>query len=274
MFIFTKPKVYLKTYIYSGHEIKFLKLNFSESFNFIDHFIICEFNRTHLGTNRDFIFPQFLGEFSKEEQNKLIYLPCDLSNQVFLSSDSEQVHRNENLMRGYFTSQIDLNPNDVVISVDADEIIYSRYYESLINKISLFTPALQLKLHQFFYRINYLWTNETFIAPTIARASFYKDRYPGQWRYDGNIYPEIVGGHFSWCLTVDEMLTKLNVYSHHYDYSHLAKREVLEDAIRKKKYPFDPDRNFEIRELDIEKERNYYPEMIYSMLAEFKDLMA
>jgi hypothetical protein len=36
--------IYLKTYFYTEHKIKFLKLNLLETFNHIDKFIISEFN--------------------------------------------------------------------------------------------------------------------------------------------------------------------------------------------------------------------------------------
>jgi len=274
MFFIKKQRVYLKTYLYSAHEIKFIKLNICESFPYIDKVIICEFNRTHLGTEKKFIFNEHIDTFTKEEQNKIIYLQCDVSDQITQGENSDLVHKNENLMRGYFSSQIDLNKHDIIVSVDADEIIFGRYYDRLINQIEYFNQAIQLKLHQFIYRINYLWANEIFIAPTIARVSFYQNKYPGQWRYDGDVFPEVVGCHFSWCMTVDEMIKKLGVYSHHYDYRHLAKKEILEKAIQEKTYPFEPDRSFYIEVLDMTSDRNYYPSSIYTMLDEFTGLIA
>jgi len=87
------------------------------------------------------------------------------------------------------------------------------------------------------------------------------------------LYNKTVGCHFSWCLTIDEMLTKLQSYAHSYDYSHLAQRELLEDAIQKRTYPFDPNVDFQIRKLDIQSDREYYPHKIYEMLDEFEYLI-
>ena len=70
--------IYLKTYFYTEHEVKFLKLNLLESFNHIDKFIICEFNRTHTGEEREYIFDNYKHLFTQEELSKIIYLPCDI----------------------------------------------------------------------------------------------------------------------------------------------------------------------------------------------------
>ena len=50
--------IYLKTYFYSPHEIKFLKLNLMEAYDYIDKFIICEYNMRHTGlsSKNDYIF--------------------------------------------------------------------------------------------------------------------------------------------------------------------------------------------------------------------------
>ena len=273
MFNLKRQSIYLKTYFYAPYEIKFIKLNIKESLRYVDKVILCEFNKTHLGIDRNFIFKQYSGCFSKDELDKIIYLECDLSNLIVKADNSEQIHKNENLMRGYFESQMELNKNDIVISVDADEIIFSQNYNKLIDQISIFRPALKLQLNQFFYRINYLWENERVVAPTIARVDYYRGRFPGQWRYDGHLYPEVIGDHFSWCMTTDEMIRKMMAYGHHYDYQHLMKKEILEEAVKSKTYPFDEDRDFKIRELNVFKDKNFYPSSIYSMMDDFKDLI-
>ncbi len=274
MFFLKKPRVYLKTYIYAPHEVKFVRLNVKEALPYVDQVIVCEFNRTHVGSEREFIFDRYLDTFSGEERGKILYLPCEISDQVTHAKDSEEVHKIERLMRGYFASQIDFHDRDIVISVDADEIIFGHCYNDILSHINYYNKALKLQLYQFFYKINYLWENETFIAPTACRAGFYKGEYPAQWRYDGKLLPGYVGCHFSWCMSVDEMLKKMKAYSHHYDYRHLAKREILEEAIKYKSYPFDPKRDFRIRVLDVYKDKQYYPQSIYTMLDEFAQLIA
>jgi len=271
--------IYLKTIFSAPNEIKYLKLNLSESFDYIDKFIICEFNRTHIGTPRELIFDRYLEKFTEEEKKKILYVGADMSGMVVdARNDSNLAHQvNERIIRGYFASQLDLNDEDIVFSVDADEIIFKECYEPIISRLNRthwpFSRSIKLPMYQFFYRINYLWENLIFTHAIACKAVAFKKKYPSHWRDRGKNYPEIVGCHFSWCLTIDEMIQKLNMYAHHHDYSHLAKKEILEEAIKKKTYPFDPDRDFRIKVLDISKDKMYYPKSIYNMLNEFEQLI-
>jgi hypothetical protein len=246
--------IYLKTYFYTEHEVKFLKLNLLEAFNHIDKFIICEFNRTHTGEEREFIFDNYKHLFTEEELSKIIYLPCDISNEtVYAKNDEDAIHKiNEPIMRGYFVKKINLNDEDIIISVDADEIIYEHMYQKIINNVINHGTTL-LKLHQFFYKINYHWINNDFTAPTAIKYSDFKNKYPCQLRYMGNLLNEYVGCHFSWCMTPSEMVYKLETYSHP-QYRFCADINLLENAIKNKLYPFDSSVNFTINELSFNNE--------------------
>lgn len=269
--------IYLKTIFSSPHEIKYLRLNLKESFDYIDRFIVCEYNRTHIGTERELIFKNYIGQFTEEENKKILYIAADISAlAVDGRKDSAIAHKNELIMRGYFASQIDLSDKDIVFSVDADEIIFKQCYDPIIDKLKKtywpFSQSLLLPMHQFFYRVNYLWEDLIFTHAVACKSSAFKD-YPSQWRDKGKKYSEIVGCHFSWCMSIDEMIQKLGMYAHHHEYAHLVKREILEDAVKNKKYPFEPGRDFKIRVLDINKEHYYYPKSIYSLVDEFKMLI-
>lgn len=266
--------VYLKTIFSAPSEIKFLKLNLREAFDHIDAFVVCEFNRTHIGKHRDLLFKSFLNQFSEEERGKIIYVPGDISRQAVEAEYSNvQAHWNERLMRGYFATKIPLKKHDVVFSVDADEIIFGYQYERILEKLSIFHPAYRLRLHQFYYRMNYLWENNEFIAPTVCYAWYYAFRYPGQWRYAGKLYKETAGCHFSWCLSIDDMINKLDAYAHHYEYGHLARPEILKKAVKEKIYPFDSSVDFRIRVLDPHKDPQYYPKSFFKMWDEFSGLI-
>lgn len=246
--------VYLKTYFYTEHEIKFLKLNLLEAFNHIDKFIICEYNRTHTGEEREFIFEKYKHLFTEEELVKIEYLACDISEEtVYAKDDEEAIHRiNEPVMRGYFVKRMTLNDEDIIISVDADEIIYEHMYPTIINRTRNQGTTL-LKLHQFFYKTNYHWYNNDFVAPTAMKYSDFKNNYPCQLRYMGNLMNEFAGCHFSWCMTPEEMVYKLYTYSHP-QYRFCANLELLENAIATKTYPFDPNTDFKINEVSYDDE--------------------
>ena len=70
------------------------------------------------------------------------------------------------------------------------------------------------------------------------------------WRDNGVLYKDFAGCHFSWCMPVNSLIQKLKTYAHAPRYRHLAKKEILEDAINNKKYPFDPNRRFDIEVLN------------------------
>lgn len=267
----------LRTIFYAPSEIPFIKMNLWESREYIDLFVICEFNRTHVGTPREFIFDHYRDHIPQELQSKIHYLPADISHGVKLAEedDGAQMHENETLMRDYFSSLIDLQDEDIIISLDADEVLYRHMYWKIYDMIvSGGAKALLLPLHQFIYRMNYLWEDNIFWAPTVCRKSFYNHSpKPHNWRYDGQRFPFFAGCHFSWQLSIDEMLTKLHSYAHRDKYPHLMNREALLAAVVNKAYPFDPDRPFFVKELDIEVSRSYYPRSFYRYLKDFRHLL-
>jgi hypothetical protein len=70
---------------------------------------------------------------------------------------------------------IEMKDDDIVISVDADEIIYRDAYRSIFAELDK-TDVVQLKLHQFFYKKTYLWENTSFVAPVAARYKYFKKK--------------------------------------------------------------------------------------------------
>jgi len=244
--------VYLKTYFYTENELKFLKLNLLESFNHIDKFIICEFNRTHTGEEREFIFEKHKSYFTEEELAKIEYLDCDISSEtVYAKDDEAAIHRiNEPVMRGYFVKRMNLNDDDIIISVDADEIIYEHMYPKIIDNVNTKGTTL-LKLYQFYYKPTYHWYNNDFTAPTAIKYGQFKNQYPCALRYMGQEISEFAGCHFSWCMSPLEMVYKLETYAHT-QYRFCADLKLLENAIENKLYPFDSGVDFKINEISLD----------------------
>ena len=198
----------------------------------------------------------------------------DISNLTRYSmTDGNIVHGNEQLMRGYFASQMDLRAKDIIIAVDADEVIYAPSYEEVISNLGFFSRGFTLNLHLFIYKLNYLWVDEPFWAPVICRADLRQERYPAAWRYRGRRYPGTHGCHFTWCMSIPEMVDKITRYSHAQDHPDLANDEVLEKAIAAKSYPFDPERPFKIEVIDMEKRKELFPAALFSMKDQFAGLI-
>lgn len=242
--------IYLKTYFYVEHEIQFLIANLKEAYPYIEKFIINEFNRTHTGMPREMIgWKRIKEELPDNLIDKVLYMPIDISNNVVEAYNNEKlIHQiNEPVMRSIFMKNMSFNDDDIIVSVDADEIIYGNVYPKIIDLLKQ-EQCCSLNLHQFFYKKNYLWKNKDFVAPMAAKYSYFKNSYPCNLRYEGKILPGKSGCHFSWCMPVDEMIYKLHTYSHP-RFRFCADKELLTQAIKEKTYPFDLTEIFEIEEI-------------------------
>lgn len=244
--------IYLKTHFYTENEINYINLNLQESYDKIDKFIVCEFNITHTGSKREFIFKNYEHLINPLFKDKLVYLECDIADLAVDATTNESLAHstNELLMRGYFVKEYNFEDDDIIISVDCDEIIYKQSYDEIIKGVKQY-GKVSIELNQFFYKLNYFWSDNNFIAPTASYYKTYKNNYPAHWRYDGVLLNGKLGCHFSWCMTIDDMIYKLNTYAH-VKYKPFADRAVLSNAIENRIYPFDLNKAFTINKIDRE----------------------
>lgn len=252
--------IFLKTHFYTENEINYINLNLQESYNKIDKFIVCEFNITHTGEYRDFIFDKFIDKINPIYKDKLLYIPCDIQKLSINAKDNENLAHstNELLMRGYFVKMFNFNDDDIIISVDCDEILYNQSYDKIIEEVKV-NKKVSIELNQFFYKLNYHWVDNNFIAPTAAYYSEYKNNFPSHWRYDGKLISGKMGVHWSWGMQVEDMIYKLNTYAH-VKYKKFADKDILNNAIENKIYPFDLNKPFTINIID--RSSNILPDSI------------
>lgn len=225
--------IYLKTYFYVELEIKYLIMNLIESYDYIDKFIIVEHNTYHNGRKREYIFNNYIDLFPKDKIDKILYIKSDIGNRVIKTDDEETIHQvNEPLMRGNFVDYMKFEDHDIIISVDADEIIYAHKYPQLINLINEY-DYIGFNIHFFFFKFN-LIMEEDWVACIGAKYKYYINKfrlYPQQWRYGGNyILKEKCGCHFALCMNVDELIFKLNTFSHP-KFKYLANRDTIERCV-------------------------------------------
>jgi hypothetical protein len=270
-------KTFLRIIVSSPNELPFVRATIHEAFGCVDHIIVLEHNFTHTGKPKKYFFENAFNSLSFTGKNtRITYEKVDLSQKIIQNANtSKDMHFNEGLMRESFTWLYKIKPRDIVIAVDADEIIFRRHYAPIIealNRFSLFPRGFKLPMNQFFYRMNYLWSDFTFYGAVAGHMSFLK-RKNIKFRDTGKDYPEIVGTHFSWQLTVEQMLAKIGAYGHNADYRHLADKQILESAIRDKTYPFEPDRAFEIHELTRAAALRYYPSALWNELSDLEHLL-
>lgn len=270
-------KTFLRIIVSSTSELPFVRASIVEALGCVDHIIVLEHNFTHTGKPKEYLLENAFALLPfNDEATRVTYEKVDLSKRIIHNAEtSEDMHFNEGLMRESFTWLYKIKPRDIVFAVDADEIIFRKFFGPIISSLASFSilpRGFKLPMNQFFYRMNYLWADFTFQGPVAGHMAFLKRRNI-KFRDAGSDYREIVGTHFSWQLTVDQMLYKLASYGHNSDYRHLADKQILESAIRDKKYPFEPDRAFEIRELSRESALRYYPAALWDELPELEHLL-
>jgi len=258
-------------------EAKFAALQVLQARDCVDEIIFVEHNFTHTGAIKEYTFKNFEERISSLSHKKNIrFLYVDLSDRIIRNTqNSKDMHFNETLMRKSFLEEPSLKNRDFVYLLDADEIIFKRSYWILNIVMKLFSRiniGFRLPMNQFFYRMNYLWTELVITNTTVATVGQLRknDRHL---RDHGIKFPKRVGSHYSWQLTVPEMILKLKSYAHSADYAHLADPIILTAAIRDKKYPFEPERPFTIAELTGKESRKYFPEDFRLVENQFEHLL-
>tara|TARA_B100002019_G_scaffold99984_1_gene86110 strand:+ start:9464 stop:10231 length:768 start_codon:yes stop_codon:yes gene_type:complete len=241
--------IYLKTYCYAPHEVEFIIANLKECYDYIDKMIVCEFDINHTGVKRPFEYSDLKSLVPEELSDKLDYHACEVYDITARAYEDEAaIHGvNEPVMRSYFTKLYNFSDNDIIISIDADEILYGEQLPYIIEQVSK-QGAVRLKLRQFFYKKTYLWEGRDFVSPIATYYGVMNPKFPNNWRDVGNVTKEYVGCHFSWCMGIEAMIHKLDTYSHP-RYRFCADRDLLENSVANKTYPFDDNVSFDIREL-------------------------
>lgn len=251
---------YIKTYCYAEHELEFIKAQLVQSEGHIDFVVVYEYDVTHRGDPKPYRLEHLIPTLDANLRKRLIYRPVSIKHLCKKTHDAKIIHAvNEQVQRSYFFNdpEFNLQPSDMIIDCDVDEIIYERCYRELFNFQRLFRIPVGLKMNQFFYKPTYLWTDANFSGPTCYRFS--SVRRPRQFiNNDFKIchrrslrvrYPRVCGAHMSWIMPIPAMITKLKSYSHP-EYERFADEVVLAKAISDKKYIFDDQRAFTIQELE------------------------
>ena len=93
-------------------------------------------------------------------------------------------------------TELEFDDEDIIISVDADEIIYGESYEYILDEVKK-NDVVRLNLYQFFYKMNYLWEDKDFVSPIATKYKVFRGQYPCNFRDVGKIVSNKVGCHFS-----------------------------------------------------------------------------
>ena len=257
--------LYLKSYCYSKHELPFVIANLQEGFKYIEKLVLYEYNYTHTGLKKEYQMEKVLHLIPENLKSKLYYKKVDITKYVeYAYENGPLIHKvNEPIQRSWFfnDSNFSLNDNDIIIDHDIDEIIYESSYPKLIKELEIKQCPISIRLNQFFFKNTYLWTDCNFSSPTIYKYSMVKDRRDiikgikiKNLRDLSQKTDDIHGAHMSWIMPVSYMIKKLESYSHP-EFRKYSNVELLEKAIREKKYIFNLKKPFNIKELSINDDR-------------------
>jgi hypothetical protein len=250
--------IYIKSYCYSEHELPFIIANLTENYDKITNYFLYEYNFTHTGLVKPYNLEKYISTIPKNLQKKLVYTKVDLNRYIKnYFNHEDKIHKfNEPIQRSWWLNdeRLNLNPEDIIIDIDVDEIIYGDTFEDLIHEIEKNSEPLSIKLNLFFYKENYLWENKEFSSPTIYKYKMiqnyidhFKDIKFCNIRDLENKTQNIYGAHLSWFMPIEFMERKLLSYSHP-KYRNVGIKEI-ENSIKEKKYPWG-DVDFDLIELD------------------------
>lgn len=253
--------LYLKSYCYSIHELPFIIANLEEGYNYIDKLVLYEYNYTHTGLKKEYELEKVLYLIPNYLREKLFYKKFDITNYNEYAYDNESlIHSvNEPIQRSILFNDpyFNLNDDDIIIDHDIDEIIYKKSYPLLINELNQKNTPISIKLNQFFFKHNYLWTDCNFSSPTIYKYGMVKNTNKQiknlsikYLRDLSNKTNEIYGCHMSWVMPIEYMINKLECYGHQ-KYRKFSNKNVLKKAVENKEYVFDKNRKFTIDELEF-----------------------
>lgn len=239
----------------------FLRASIRELAGRVDEIFISIPNVSHSGLplERDFIDSD-LSQGLELEGTTLTIHEIDDKGFIRNAEQSAELHYNEYLTRKAFAKRASVKGTDLVLALDADEVPFGSQVEELYGRAHARLFPIRLNFRQFFYRPNLLWEKFVFRGPVLSPVGLGQFRKLG-FRDIGLAAPvSIQGCHFSWHLSAEEMVVKLRNYSHAQDYKSFANIELLSAALRSRTYPFDPNVEFSIRELNWEEFELLVPE--------------
>jgi len=260
-----KGRVIFKTIVSTELELKYVLMNIVESLELVDYFLVCEANYSVLGEKRDFIFEKLMTQIPLLNNPKIVYVKEELDDVIVpWANDKSNLFHNAFMIRDGFRAKFPMYENDIIVSTDGDEVLFSKYVKKYVKKLRrkvLPRMGYQLRLHQIVFKLNYLWKDCDFRAPVISRAKIFLDQEFPQWRDNGTSVLKKMGTHFSWVMTTEQIYDKILTTAHRTEYEEFANKELIEQAIKIPKWIFQPNRKFTIERIN-NLESKYFPKSI------------
>lgn len=263
------------------NELDLLKFRLDYLYNYVDYFILVEARYTHAGNPKELFYYNNKSDFDKYN-NKIIHIIIDEFPKVEKSNDywknehwtRENFQRNEIDKGLYIIDNLNkLNPNDIIIISDLDEIPDRERLKEFKN-IPLYNNVRYVLLQDAYYynincKLNCIWDYAKIINYYTYINTY--DRKPQEIRLGNRFHKDIKvekgGWHFSYFGNLNFIINKIKNFAH---------QEYNNDSfIDADKFKYHIDNNISIYNKDHTgvfteiKDNNYLPEN-YELLIKFE----
>jgi hypothetical protein len=211
------------------NELDLLEIRFHELDPVVDKFILCEATTTHSGKPKPLYFEENKHLFATF-RNKLVHCIIDLP-----QTDDPWVR--ENAQRDYLQKELinqGAQPDDIVISSDADEIVKKRTLVKMLPEIGEPTRTEMMAYEFFVTCYSGLWRN-----PFISRYGAIKNTLSNLRKLGGvaqdRFFPDF-GWHLSYMGGVNKVFHKLDSYAHQ-EYNNDDNKQQAATWVAKKNRP-------------------------------------
>ena len=171
----------------------------------VDYFVVCEAKKTHSGKPKPLYFAELLNRLPAELRRKIVYVTLDLPDDVH-SWDRERMHR-RTILSGLATVA---EVGDLVVVGDCDEIANPDVIATIPSQ------GARLELDFFYYNLN----TRVREGWSIGCLPYAPGLDPNDIRtLTGYDVPTINHGgwHFSYFLSPEGVMDKLDAFMHHDD---------------------------------------------------------
>jgi beta-1,4-mannosyl-glycoprotein beta-1,4-N-acetylglucosaminyltransferase len=223
------------------NEFDLLEVRLEEHDPFVDCFVLIQADRTHAGQPKEYLFSIDNPRFSQYAHKiKVVNVP--------LLENPETAWVNENLQRQASFTGVDYRPEDIVFMSDVDEIISRDKWPYLLQRIKT-ESLLAVTLRTFYYFINLEMVEYPWTPAKLLRAKVFleNDLSAAEIRLSSAVLipPEPCGWHFSFLMTPEQIVKKLNAYAHQeYNHEKFTEPNAIYRAIKEKRDLFGRELNF------------------------------
>jgi len=255
-----KPKIIDCFTFYN--EVQMLEFRLEEIGEFVDFFVIVEADTTHSGQKKSKNFPE-QSSVVKKYKDKIVYVLVD---DMPAGDDAweREVHQRNCISRGL--NQIDMNPEDLLIVSDCDEIPDIETVTALLDyDLNKLGGHVCLEQDMYYYNINTKATNKWYHPKVCLYSRFAELNNTNELRLGG--CPSVVkdgGWHFSYFGGVDMIKNKIKNFAHQeFNSEEFTNESSINEAIEKN---IDLFRRNGIEYFSVETKDNSYLPKNYKML--------